>query len=147
MPSYKDTSKPWFETGDYPTQSQFWQTFDRIRWKDEPISMAEVEGLIAQLNALSRPDDVVVCDGGPVLYTIPPGYKLVSIEICTPVGVAALQANFTFGATGVIIPEMELSGPESFPVNILAAFSAKGLSITGLNTGTKVLFEKRKINI
>ena len=33
--SYRDTIKTYFETGDFPTQAQFWEFFDKIPFKDE----------------------------------------------------------------------------------------------------------------
>ncbi|HEY9534105.1 MAG TPA: hypothetical protein VIQ77_06190 [Mucilaginibacter sp.] len=48
----KDTSKQWFEMGDYPTQAQFAQVFDWLRWKDEGISIADVANLQNFLNTL-----------------------------------------------------------------------------------------------
>jgi hypothetical protein len=50
--SNKSTAKGWFETGDKPTQSQFHQTFDYLRWKDELIPISEVEGLSTLLGTL-----------------------------------------------------------------------------------------------
>lgn len=48
----KDTVKPWFEIGDYPTQAQFWQMFDWLRWKDEKLQIIDVEGLQALVNSI-----------------------------------------------------------------------------------------------
>jgi len=46
----KDTSKQWFLTGYYPTQAQFAQVFDWLRWKDEPLEISEVNGLQDAIN-------------------------------------------------------------------------------------------------
>lgn len=48
----KDTAKTWFETGDFPTQEQFYQTFDWLRWKDEGIDIADINNLQGILNSL-----------------------------------------------------------------------------------------------
>lgn len=48
----KDTSKQWFETGDFPTQTQFAQTFDWLRWKDEVLAITDVTGLQDVLNTI-----------------------------------------------------------------------------------------------
>lgn len=47
--SFKDQVKQWFKTGDKPTQGQFWQKFEWLRWKDEPIAMADVTDLTETL--------------------------------------------------------------------------------------------------
>lgn len=48
--AYKDTSKQWFKTGDYPLQSQFSSVFEWLRWKDELIEIGKVEGLVTALH-------------------------------------------------------------------------------------------------
>lgn len=48
----KENAKQWFETGDYPTQVQFAQVFDWLRWKDEGISIADVANLQNFLNTI-----------------------------------------------------------------------------------------------
>ena len=51
----KDTSKLWFETGDYPTQTQFAQVFDWLRWKDELIGSGDLTPeLLALINSFGR---------------------------------------------------------------------------------------------
>lgn len=44
-----DQAKQYFKTRLKPTQGQFWQTFDWLRWKDEPIPMNNVDQLIETL--------------------------------------------------------------------------------------------------
>ncbi|MBS0647403.1 MAG: hypothetical protein JSR97_12560 [Verrucomicrobia bacterium] len=48
----KDTAKAWFETGDFPTQEQFYQTFDWLRWKDEGLAIDDIANLQQILNSL-----------------------------------------------------------------------------------------------
>lgn len=50
----KDTSKQWFETGDYPTQAQFYQVFDWLRWKDEGITITDVAALQGILDSIQN---------------------------------------------------------------------------------------------
>jgi len=38
----------WFETGDYPTQQQFWDTFSSFWHKSEKIPATAIEGFPAQ---------------------------------------------------------------------------------------------------
>lgn len=56
--SFIDNVKKWFKTGDYPTQAQFYQKFEWLRWKDEEIKMNEVEGLIDVLNTVISLDNI-----------------------------------------------------------------------------------------
>jgi len=39
------TIKSWFETGDYPTQEEFWDTWDSFWHKNEKIPGTSIEGL------------------------------------------------------------------------------------------------------
>ncbi|MDE3185292.1 MAG: hypothetical protein KGM16_17910 [Bacteroidota bacterium] len=62
MPN-KDTSKGWFELGDYPTQAQFAQVFEWLRWKDETIGIGDVTGLQTIVNNLpSKLQEIGVFD-------------------------------------------------------------------------------------
>ena len=70
----KDTSKQWFETGDFPTQAQFAQVFEWLRWKDEQLAMADVVGLIAYLSSVIPPIEISINASGS--YTIPAGYAI-----------------------------------------------------------------------
>ncbi len=47
----RDQLKQWFETGDYPTQQQFWDWLDSFVHNSDSISLAQVAGLIALLNS------------------------------------------------------------------------------------------------
>lgn len=46
-----NTIKNWFKTGLFPTQTQFWSTFDSFWHKDEAIPMNKVDGLGDSLNS------------------------------------------------------------------------------------------------
>lgn len=43
--AFIDTVKAWFNSGDEPTQAQFFQKFAWLRWKDEKVPTADVDGL------------------------------------------------------------------------------------------------------
>lgn len=49
--AHQDTVKNWFKTGLKPTQAQFWAKFSFLRWKDEKIPVADIEGIEDILNA------------------------------------------------------------------------------------------------
>ena len=59
---FKDDVKQWFETGDFPTQAQFYQKFEWLRWKDEKIAAGDLTvELLNIINSFAR------------LITLPPG--------------------------------------------------------------------------
>lgn len=45
------TLKSWFETGDYPTQQQFWDWLDSYRHKSTGVPLEEVTALVVTLQA------------------------------------------------------------------------------------------------
>lgn len=45
----REDAKKWFETGDYPTQAQFAQVLDWIRFKQDPIGVDDITNLITIL--------------------------------------------------------------------------------------------------
>lgn len=47
------TLKTWFETGDKPTQAQFWDWLDSFVHKDDSIAQSQVTGLVTTLNSLA----------------------------------------------------------------------------------------------
>lgn len=51
---FKEDAKQWFETGDYPTQAQFAQVFEWLRWKDEQQAISTITGLANMLNNLNQ---------------------------------------------------------------------------------------------
>jgi hypothetical protein len=67
----KDTSKQWFETNDTPSEAQFAQVFDWLRWKDEPITMADIAGLQGSINALVQ---------GPTIHNLVSGPNAVELQ-------------------------------------------------------------------
>ena len=48
--AFKDTAKNWFKTGLKPTEAQFGSVFDFLRWKDEKVPIADIEGIEEILN-------------------------------------------------------------------------------------------------
>lgn len=63
-----ETILSWFQTGDYPTQEEFEQTFSSFRHKDTKIPITEVDGLESSLNSKLSVDDLpsnmALVDGG-----------------------------------------------------------------------------------
>ena len=91
----KDTAKTWFETGDFPTQSQFWQVFDWLRWKDEPLVAGDLSAeLVALLNLVAGLAPAAVSVTGLTgMYTIPAGYAVHRLYANISAGFAILSVT------------------------------------------------------
>lgn len=81
---YQDTIKPHFQTGDFPTQVQFYQMFDYLRWKDELIDIPDLSpAIITILNSL-RPERKTITAATGNNIDMAAEYKLVSLAIKNP---------------------------------------------------------------
>ena len=119
----KDTAKLWFQTHDYPTQAEFYQLFEWLRWTDVPLNIAEVSGLTEILNGLATPVERFFTTGAVFEHTIPIGYELERFVLqpaanCFPS--AEIEDSDTVGLFGVLLPAdpgttIKPSG-KSFPV-------------------------------
>jgi hypothetical protein len=73
--SFIDTVKSWFQTGDFPTESQFYQKFSWLRWKDEKIGIPDLaDEVIAAINTGGIP--VVTLQPGTLQWAAPAGTML-----------------------------------------------------------------------
>ncbi|QEE50660.1 hypothetical protein FUA48_14055 [Flavobacterium alkalisoli] len=55
----------WFKTGERPTQSQFWDTWQSFWHKDEIIPQSKIENLNGSLNTKAN-EDVTLSDKGSI---------------------------------------------------------------------------------
>lgn len=144
-----DTAKTWFETHDYPTQEQFAQTFDWLRWKDERIPINEVQGLQDALNALALPLETYVTAGADHNYSIPAGYSLEQVWIVPIADCSPFITSFGSVEEGDIVPEdpEAIVTPAKGLMLLLNMFcvAAKTIVFKGLPIGSKIIIKKRKI--
>src|SRR5262245_57559517 len=82
------TLKTWFQTGDKPTQEQFWALIDAFVHKDETLEMNQVEGLLDELNAIlnGKADKATTLAG----YNITDPVLLSSGSYADPIWLASL---------------------------------------------------------
>lgn len=72
-----NTIKSWFETGDKPTQGQFWDAFDSFFHKNDSIPQSQVVGLETALSGLATVESVAALKA----ITLVTGLSAVSINI------------------------------------------------------------------
>lgn len=133
----KDTVKQWFETGDFPTQTQFYQKFDWQRWKDEKIAADDLTPeLLALINAISgRPERKVMLTDGA--FDMVAEYKLCGIAAkntsANDVVLAINYPGYTPDIPGTNWVELEVPAGETAEVQIDHTFwAATTLSVTGI---------------
>lgn len=54
----RNTIKTWFETGDFPTQEQFWNWLDSFWHKDDKLPTSQIDGLDALINGKATTSDI-----------------------------------------------------------------------------------------
>lgn len=139
-----DNAKPWFETGDFPTQAQFYQLFEWLRWKDEAILISEVFGLQQIINELASPVEAFTPPGDEHVYTIPEGFLLEKVIIRTSIPSNIRIENDGTSSPGDIVPEVETNGHTVFTVNVFALTNTD-IKVAGIPAGAIIYYIKRKI--
>jgi hypothetical protein len=150
----KDTAKQWFEKGDKPTQAQFAQVFEWLRWKDEAVDIATDPALVA---ALLLKLDKTVFDAfeqgqkvdfpaGDASYNLDANYLLEKVIILPPIDAPGVKIGDTDGGEE-ISPETPVSAANGgvIEVNVFANGAARTIYFGGIPVNTKIIFIKRKI--
>lgn len=81
--AHKDTAKGYFETGDYPTQTQFHWVFDVLRWIDVKIGLSDLAQEVIDLLGRARPERVSLTVSNNTI-DMPAEYRLVNLAIKNP---------------------------------------------------------------
>lgn len=147
----KDQVKQWFETGDYPTQVQFYDFFDSILWKGE-AAIGDIQGLAAALaaklsvtvfNNYEQGEKVHFDSDG--YYDIPGTYLLEKV-IIVPGEDAEIAIGNTDGGDELLFPQpMSAVNGEVVVLNLYAKAAVRRIYFSGLPAGSYIIFLKRKI--
>ena len=143
--AFIDDIKPYFQTGDYPTQSQFYEAFDKLRWKDETQAISSITGLQDILNSFAG-GVTAFTTAGDQPFTIPVGYLLEHI-ILKPVADCNVRCDVAGTITpGDVVMELAVTAAEGtvWVINKMA-FADTNIVVVGMPAGSKVYFVKRKI--
>lgn len=146
----KDTVKPWFETGDYPTQAQFWQMFDWLRWKDEGLQISDVAGLQELVNSIITLAAVkvkyiqllsLISDGS---FTMDTGLIITGIIADAP-NDFLLNIGTTPGGND-IIDALPIAGGKPEPITLMIyAKAEKTIYFSGINAPTDFILLKNSL--
>lgn len=149
----KDTAKTWFEKGDKPTQAQFAQVFEWLRWKDEALDIATDAALIAALNLKNdkavfdafEQGQLVSFPDGDGSFAIGANYLLEKVIVLPPID-ATVKIGDTDGGDE-LCPEVEITSANGgvIEVNAFANGAVRTIYLSGIPVNTKIIFIKRKI--
>jgi hypothetical protein len=150
----RDQLKQWFETGDYPTQQQFWDWIDSFFHVNDGIAIANVTGLTAALTAKAEQAALDGFEQGELIsydadavYVIPAGYLLEKI-LCKYGSAGTLKLSLVANGNEDVLPETDIANGWNRPIELnLVAEANTNLYLAGIPNTTKVLFIKRKIKM
>src|SRR5665213_1864298 len=151
--AYIDIVKPWFETGDKPTQNQFWTLFGYLRFKDDAIAVADIAGLSDLLTGKAAQTALDAFIGGELqlynadaYYDIPAGYLLEKLIVAPAIDINLQIGNSVSNDDIAAQETVTASAGVVYVVNIFAR-ATKRIYFTGCAAGTQVVFFKRKVNL
>lgn len=154
MASYRDIVKQWYITGAKPTQAQFWTLFDDLRFIDEGISVADIDGLTELLTGKCSQDALDAFTGGELLtlnadgsYNLPAGYLLEKMVIVPSVDMD-IAIGKTAGGEEISMAQTITGGAgETFVINAFANPGAMTIYFSGITAATSIIIFKRKVKL
>lgn len=142
----KDTAKTWFERGDKPTQAQFAQVFEWLRWKDEAIDAPSDNNKLDKIvfDAFEQ-GQLVSFPAGNGSFILDANYLLEKVIVFPPID-ALVKIGDTVGGEE-LCPETPVTSATGgvIEVNAFANGVARTIHLSGIPVNTKIIFIKRKI--
>jgi hypothetical protein len=135
--SQRDTSKQWFQEFDMPSESQFSQLLDYLRFKDESLEITEVNGLQDALNGIAGNNLKTLVSNGSVEISGGAGRCLeyIIIHVVNPI---TLKIGTTPG--GDEISQIEIDNSQPIVVN--RYFQTAGtVYLEGIENGTTIKYK------
>lgn len=146
----RTTLKSWFETGDKPTQQQFWDWIDSFFHLTDPIAQSSVTGLTAALNEKASQASVdalapVILDGSgsTVNYSSGGGRILHKVRIKSTSAITSLNIGTSVGGSQILAAENVAANNASIITLDFDIESATTIYFSGLS-GTwniKIVFQ------
>lgn len=148
MPTFEETIRPYFETGDFPTQSQFYEMFTKLRWKDQPLVVGDITNLQTILNGLVSTIDAYTSPGGDFVYNVTMGNLLEKILVLPNAdAVVSAERQSNPGSEDLIITDTVYTATGGvWVIHLWAAYADVPIVVKGVPAGSKLAFIKRKIS-
>lgn len=139
--------KTFFETGDYPTESQFADLIDSFIHKDEQLQIGNIEGLLtalqnkADVSQLQSAAAYEILQPGATSYNVQAGI-LVEAIVIYPGPTIDFSAGTTLGGNDIV--ESYPTGGEAAIFRIDRFFNNTGtIHFSGININTQIKILKR----
>lgn len=147
MSAQRNLVKQFFQTGDYPTETQFYQLFDNIVFKDEQMPITHITALQQTLQDLLaafplQPLELTISANGTV--TIPAGYAVYFAYVKSAT-VQTIRFGTTNGADD-LVGDFDNVANKSCPIVFnFAADNGDVIYISGISASTNFRFFLHKI--
>lgn len=148
--AYIDNAKQWFKRKMKPTEAQFAQTFDWLRWKDQALAIADITSLSTTLQGkldksvfdamISRATIVLEADGS---FVIPAGYLLEKV-LLIPAVASVISIGTTEGGEEVFLAGDVSTDGAVIALNVFTKV-AKTIYFTGITSSTTIALYYSKI--
>lgn len=121
--AFIDDAKLWFKSHLKPTQSQFWQVFTWLRWKDEKIPIADIKDLSGILQELANTNStgvfrpIAVLLSGDSFFDFPAGLMLDKMLV-KPEDYSSFFAGKTEGGGDLYTPGDPIPPGKYYPITI-----------------------------
>lgn len=139
--------KSYFETGDYPTESQFADLIDSFIHKDEELQIGNIEGLLTALQAKADASQLqnalgfAILELGAISYTAAAG-ELVEAIIIYPGTPIDFSAGSIVGGNDIV--ENYNTGGQAAIFRIDRFYQTSGtIHFSGININTQIKILKR----
>ncbi len=139
-----DTLKSWFETGDRPTQTQFWNWLDSFVHKDDTIAQSQITGLSTSLSTLAPQAAVdalkaitVTTTGSTVAQNIPAGTIIHKVRVKSTAGIT-YNLGTTDGGTQIIAAQAILANVANIVTIDLDNETLTTIHFSGLSGTTNI---------
>lgn len=141
-----DNAKQWFKTGMYPTQAQFYQVFEWLRWKDEKLQIQDITNLQNILNGIATLPNIKALFRDEVQLTedgiwMCPADTVITGMVIKSTGAAVINAGFTPGGDELFSWDVEADEPLAISLFHYTA-AERPIHLSGISSNTTIIILK-----
>ncbi len=146
--------KSFFETGDKPTQQQFWDWLDSYMHKTDALAMSQITGLVALLDYMmelinnSQGAALITYNATTGSHVLGASELLEKMIVYAPSAINIVISKVEAGVD-VLVTDMEVEPgwSDTLALDIFAKGVPLTMSLTGMVPGTKIIYITKKLPI